>query len=147
MSGLAKGVDTVAHRASIAAGGRTAAVIGTPISRAYPAENAELQMEIYSHHLLLSPFAEGEEVFRSNFPKRNRVMALLSDATVIIEASDTSGTLHQAAECQKNDRWLFILKSVVDDTRLTWPAKFLNHNKTMVLESTDDILKALSTNA
>lgn len=147
MSGLAKGVDTVAHKAAISAGGRTAAVIGTPLSRAYPAENADLQMEIYTHHLLLSPFAEGEEVFRSNFPKRNRVMALLSDATVIIEASDTSGTLHQAAECQKSDRWLFILKSVVEDKRLTWPGKFLDHKKTMVLESTEDILKALAADA
>ncbi len=143
MSGLAKGVDSVAHRAAIDAGGRTAAVIGTPLDRAYPAENAELQTEIYTHHLLISPFGIGEEVYRSNFPTRNRVMALLSDATVIVEASDTSGTLHQAAECQKNGRWLFIMKSVAEDPRLSWPQKFLNQPRTMVLEQTDDILEAL----
>lgn len=143
MSGLAKGVDSVAHSAAIAAGGKTAAVIGTPLDRAYPAENADLQHEIYTHHLLLSPFAVGEQVYRSNFPARNRVMALLSDATVIVEASDTSGTLHQAAECQRSGRWLFIMKSVADDPKLTWPSKFLNNPRTAVLESTNDILEAL----
>lgn len=143
MSGLAKGVDSVAHQAAIDAGGKTAAVIGTPLDRAYPAENADLQTEIYTHHLLISPFGIGEEVYRSNFPTRNRVMALLSDATVIVEASDTSGTLHQAAECQKNGRWLFIMKSVADDPRLTWPRKFLNQPRTMVLERSEDVLEAL----
>lgn len=143
MSGLAKGVDSVAHHAAIEAGGKTAAVIGTPLDRAYPAENANLQMEMYNNHLLVSPFAVGEEVYRSNFPARNRVMALLSDATVIVEASDTSGTLHQAAECQRSGRWLFIMKSVAEDPRLSWPAKFLKHEKTQVLEATDDIIKAL----
>ncbi|MER9125440.1 DNA-protecting protein DprA [Mesorhizobium sp. M0959] len=143
MSGLAKGVDTVAHTAAISAGGATAAVIGTPINKSYPAENARLQEEIYSDHLLLSPFEEGSVVFRANFPKRNRVMALLSDATVIVEASDTSGTLHQAAECQRNGRWLFIMKSVAEDPNLTWPGKFLNHPKTKVLASTRDLLDAL----
>ncbi|TAX12592.1 DNA processing protein DprA [Rhizobium leguminosarum] len=144
MSGLAKGVDSVAHRAAIEAGGKTAAVIGTPLDRAYPAENADLQMEIYTHHLLISPFGIGENVYRSNFPERNRVMALLSDATVIVEASDTSGTLHQAAECQKNGRWLFIMKSVADDPRLSWPDKFLSQPRTMVLERSEDVFEALS---
>lgn len=143
MSGLAKGVDAVAHVAAISAGGSTAAVIGTPLNKAYPAENGQLQEEIYSDHLLVSPFEEGAPVFKANFPKRNRVMALLSDATVIVEASDTSGTLHQAAECQRNGRWLFIMKSVAEDPGLTWPRKFLNHPKTKVLASTRDLFDAM----
>jgi DNA processing protein len=143
VSGLAKGVDTIAHTAAIAAGGYTAAVIGTPLDKAYPAENSGLQREIYERHLLLSPFNVGEQVYRSNFPERNKVMALLSDATVIVEASDTSGTLHQAAECQKSGRWLFIMKSVVDDESLTWPKRFLGHPKTRVLTSTEEIIAAV----
>lgn len=143
VSGLAKGVDTAAHTAAIEAGGRTVAVIGTPVGKAYPAENAKLQEEIYSRHLLISPFAEGENVFRSNFPKRNRVMAALSDATVIIEASDTSGTLHQAAECQRLNRWLFITKSVVDDSSLTWPKRFVGNPRVGVLQSVSDVLDAI----
>lgn len=143
MSGLARGVDTEAHQSAIACGGKTVAVIGTPLSKAYPAENAHLQELIYHDHLLLSPFADGEHVFKGNFPKRNRVMAALSNATVIVEASDTSGTLHQAAECQRLGRWLFIAKAVVDDPSLTWPSKFLGKPHTAVLSRTEDVLQAI----
>lgn len=140
MSGLAKGVDTAALTAATNAQGRVAAVIGTPLQKAYPIENADLQTEVAEKHLLLSPFAEGEAVYKGNFPKRNRVMALLSDATVIIEASDTSGTLHQAVECIKQGRWLFILRSVVENPKISWPQRFLKEGRTVVLERTDDIL-------
>lgn len=143
VSGLAKGVDVNAHRAAMEAGGFTVAVIGTPLQQAYPAEHGPLQEEIADHHLLISPFAAGTRVFQSNFPKRNRVMAALTDGTVIIQASDTSGTLHQAAECQRLGRWLFILKSVFDDPSLKWPRSFANYEKTVVVESTDDVLERL----
>jgi DNA processing protein len=118
-------------------------VIGTPIDQAYPAENARLQEAIYSGHLLVSPFAVSERVFRSNFPQRNRVMAALSDATVIIEASDTSGTLHQAAECRRLGRWLFIARAVADDSSLLWPSRFLGGPRTAVLSETADVLAAI----
>jgi DNA protecting protein DprA len=144
VSGLAKGVDTAALTSAIESEGRTIAVIGTPIDKAYPAENALLQEEIYSDHLLISQFRPGETVFKANFPKRNRVMAALSDATVIIEASDTSGTLHQAAECQRLGRWLFIAQSVAEDPNLKWPSKFLGQPKVAILTSTDDILARIS---
>lgn len=143
VSGLAKGVDTAALTSAISNGGRVAAVIGTPLDKAYPAENALLQQQIYAHHLLMSPFKIGDRVFRSNFPVRNRVMAALSDATVIIEASDTSGTLHQAAECVRLKRWLFIARSVVDDQTLTWPTNFLGLPKVGVLTSASDVLNAI----
>lgn len=143
VSGLAKGVDTAAHYGAIQNAGRTISVIGTPLTKAYPAENKSLQEEIYTNHLLLSPFAPGDAVFRSNFPKRNRVMALISDATVIVEASDTSGSLHQAAECVRSDRWLFIMKTVADDPTLSWPKKFIGQPKVAVLTGTQDVLDRL----
>jgi len=93
----------------------------------------------------MTPFASGEPVFKSNFPKRNRVMAAISDATVIVEASDTSGTLHQAAECQRLGRWLFIMRSVADNPSLRWPASFLGKPKTAILGETSEILDAVST--
>src|SRR5207245_7787617 len=95
ISGLAKGVDTEALTAAIDAGGSVVAVIGTPVDRAYPAENKALQERIYREHLLISQFTPGERVFPSNFPERNKLMAAVSDASVIIEAGETSGTLHQ----------------------------------------------------
>jgi DNA processing protein len=143
VSGLARGVDTAAHLGAIEQQGGTVAVIGTPLDKAYPAENAELQEQIYREHLLLSPFPVGERVFPSNFPKRNRVMAALADASVIVEASDTSGTLHQAAECQRLGRWLFIMRSVAEDPTLSWPKKFIGKERVAVLASTADILDAI----
>jgi DNA processing protein len=143
VSGLAKGVDTAALTSAISARGKTIGVIGTPLTKAYPIENHELQETIWQQHLLMTPFAPGEIVFKTNFPKRNRVMAAISDATVIVEASDTSGTLHQAAECQRLGRWLFIMKSVAEDPTLKWPSSFLQGPKTAVLMGTDEILKAI----
>lgn len=142
-SGLAAGIDTAALEMTVRTNGRVIAVIGTPLDKAYPAANKRLQEKIYSEHLLLTPFMHGQRVFPSNFPQRNRVMALLSDATVIIEASDTSGTLHQAAECIRQNRFLFIAKSVIEDTNLTWPEKFLGQPRVRVLESTADLIDAL----
>lgn len=143
MSGLARGIDGAAHRSAIENGGRTIAVIGTPLSKAYPAEHAALQTEIWQKHLLISPFREGDRVFKSNFPQRNRVMAALSDATVIIEASEGSGTLHQAAECQRLKRWLFITRTVADDPKLEWPKRFIGHPYVAVLNDTGDILSKI----
>jgi DNA processing protein len=139
VSGLAYGVDTVAHTAAIAQGGKTIAVIGTPLDKASPSENADLQECIYREHLLISQFASGEKTNRSHFPLRNRLMAALSDATIVMEASDTSGTLHQAAECTKLGRWLFIAKSVVEDPKLSWPQKFLKYETCVVLEKASQI--------
>jgi len=145
VSGLAEGVDTHALRAAMEAGGSTIAVIGTPLDRVYPRENGGVQEEIYRNHLLVSPFPAGAPVARWNFPHRNKVMAAISDATVIVEASDTSGSLHQAAECQsaRLNRWLFIARSVVDNPNLTWPKRFLGKGRVKVLERIEDILSTL----
>ena len=143
-SGLAKGVDASAHSGAIDNEGRTIAVIGTAIDKAYPAENSALQERIYREHLLISQFAPGTRTFASDFPKRNRLMATLTDASIIVEASDTSGTLHQASECVRLDRWLFILKSVVENERLEWPQKFLKEPKVAILDDISDVLERIS---
>lgn len=140
VSGLAAGVDAQALHSAVANGGRVIAVIGTPLDRAYPAENARLQEQIYRNHLLLSQFEVGERTFPSSFPARNRTMAAVSDASVIIEASETSGTLHQASECVRLGRWLGISKSVAEDPRLQWPSKFLDYKKCIVLEDTAELV-------
>jgi DNA processing protein len=139
VSGLAYGVDQAAHSAAIAQAGKTIAVIGTPLDKAYPSENSDLQECIYREHLLISQFVSGEKTHKSSFPLRNRLMAMLSDATVVMEASDTSGTLHQAAECTKLGRWLFIAKSVVEDPKLSWPQRFLKYETCIVLEKASQI--------
>jgi len=144
VSGLAKGVDQAAHQASIDSGGRTVAVIGTPLDKAYPAENGELQEAIWRDHLLISQFRPGQRTFPSDFPKRNRLMAAITDASIIVEASDTSGTLHQAAECARLGRWLFIMRSVVENPKLTWPKKFIGLPKVAVLTDPTDVIARVS---
>jgi DNA processing protein len=141
MSGLAEGIDQAAHRSAIAHGGKTIAVIGTPLERAYPAKHAPLQEQIYREHLLISPFAPGTRTFPSHFPERNRVMARLSHATVIIEAGDTSGTLHQAVECEALGKALFIAASVMKDEKLSWPSRF---KTAQVLNDPTEVLAEIS---
>lgn len=143
VSGLAEGIDTAALTSAIGSGGSVVAVIGTPLDQAYPAKNKRLQEEIYRDHLLVSQFRSGSRVFPSNFPARNRTMAALSDASIVIEASDSSGSLHQAAECVRLGRWLGIAKSVIEDPNLTWPARFLTYEKFVPLENTDQMLRTI----
>jgi DNA processing protein len=143
VSGLARGIDTQALTAAIDAAGRVVAVIGTPLDRAYPAENRRLQERIYRDHLLISQFAPGQRVFQSNFPVRNRLMAALTDATAIVEAGESSGTFHQAVACERLGRWLFIARSVADDPHLRWPADFIGKPRVRVLNATTDILTEL----
>ncbi|MEI9744893.1 DNA-processing protein DprA [Enterobacter ludwigii] len=130
VSGLAEGVDTNAHQAALALGGKTIAVIGTPLSHQYPKQNSELQQTIRDNYLLISqvPFQRYlEQDYRSNrifFPERNITMSALTEATIIIEASETSGTLTQARAALAQGRKLFILESCFQNPSITWPARF-----------------------
>lgn len=130
VSGLAEGVDTAAHNAAIAAGGRTIAVIGTPLGQVYPKANAGLQEQIARDHLLISqvPVLRYEaQNFRTNrffFPERNKLMSALTQATIIVEAGETSGTLVQAREALRQGRKLFIMNSCFERDDLTWPRRF-----------------------
>ena len=120
VSGLAKGIDAAAHKAAIGTGGRTIAVLGTPLDRAYPAENARLQAAIMEGHLAVSQFPAGSMVGKGNFVMRDRTMAVISDATVIVEAGGTSGTRHQGKEALRIGRGLFMYGSVLDDPHNEW---------------------------
>ncbi|MEI8347696.1 MAG: DNA-processing protein DprA [Pseudomonadota bacterium] len=149
ISGLAKGVDTVAHQTAIKSGGKTIAVIGTPIDESYPPENSELQNLIADKHLLISqvPFyRHAKEPFNEhkyNFPKRNITMAAISEGTVIVEASDTSGSLTQARACVQLGKKLFILDSCFKNAALKWPHHYLGLGAIRVY-STLDILNNFS---
>ena len=141
MSGLAEGVDTAAMTAAIEAGGHTVGVIGTPLDKAFPAANARLQERVYRDHLLVSQFATGSQVRSGNFPMRNRLMCALSDGSVIVEAAEGSGTIHQANECVRLGRWLFIARAMLDEPSLTWPAKYRGYDRLVVLDDASQILE------
>lgn len=137
VSGLAKGIDTTALSTAMAYGGDVIGVIGTPLTKAYPAENRDLQNRIASKHLLVSQFVEGTPTGKYSFPLRNRTMALLSDATVIIEAGETSGTQHQGWEAIRLGRALLLPASLVADG-VTWAASMLTYGAT-TYSSEEDI--------
>jgi DNA processing protein len=98
ISGLAAGIDATAHEAAMVAGGRTIAVLGTSLDQTYPRHHASLQERIMREHLVVSPFESGTPTARWHFPARNRVMARLATAMVLVEANETSGTRHQLQE-------------------------------------------------
>lgn len=128
VSGLAAGIDTAVHETAMEENGRTISVIGTPLSHTYPKENIDLQRHIAEHFLIVSqvPVKRYEEQdYRRNrffFPERNVTMSALTEATVIVEAGETSGTLIQARAAIKQERKLFILDSCFHNPNLTWPA-------------------------
>jgi DNA processing protein len=136
VSGLAEGIDTAAHTAAIEMGGKTVSVIGTALDKVYPSQNARLQEEIMREHLCISQFPPGYPTRPGNFPIRNRTMALISDATVIIEAGESSGSLHQGWEALRLGRGLWIAKSVVEDPELTWPEKMLHYGAGVLSDET-----------
>ena len=144
VSGLAKGIDTVVHTTAIDHGGRTIAVIGTPLNVTYPKENSDLQDHIAREHLLVSqvPIIRYQQVSnltanRFFFVERNITMSALTRATLIVEAGETSGTLVQARHALKQGRKLFILESNFLNPSLSWPQKFLELGAIRVREYED----------
>ncbi|HIK17832.1 MAG TPA: DNA-protecting protein DprA [Leptolyngbyaceae cyanobacterium M33_DOE_097] len=151
MSGLAEGIDTAAHTATLEAKGRTIAVIGTALNEVYPRANYDLQKEIARNYLLISqvPFyLYSQQDYRRNrffFPERNKTMSALSEATVIVEASESSGSLTQAEAAIQQKRKLFILDSCFKPG-LDWPEKFLAKGAIRLVDGSE-ILEHLAPNA
>lgn len=127
VSGLAKGIDTVGHETAIKNGGKTIAVIGTPLNKTYPKENTKLQEEIAKNHLLISQYPVGHKTTPKDFVFRNRTMALISDASVIVEAGESSGSLYQGWETLRLGRPLFICTSVIQNPKLKWPKEMIEY--------------------
>lgn len=145
VSGLAKGIDTVAHKTTIEEGGDTVAVLGTPLDKYYPKENAQLQDFIMNNHLAISQFPINYPIQPRNFVIRNRTMALISDISIIVEAKDSSGSLHQGWEALRLGRPLFIWESIVKDASLSWSKKMLEYGA-MVLTDPEEVLDYLPSN-
>ena len=143
VSGLARGIDTAAHEAAIHAGGNTIAVIGTPIDRTYPKENAMLQADMMDGQLVVSQFPASHHTVPGDFVLRNHTMALISDGTVVVEAGESSGALYQCWETLRLGRPLFIGKTVLGNNSLAWPQKMLERGA-VPLDDPETIIDSVS---
>lgn len=144
VSGLALGIDTIAHKTAISKGGKTIAVLGTSIDQCYPRENYDLQKEIIQNHLAISQFQSGYPIQRKNFPIRNRTMALISNASIIVEAGETSGSLSQGWEALRLGRPLFIFDAILNDKRMKWPQKMLKYGAMVLsIKDTNPLLETI----
>jgi DNA processing protein len=137
VSGLAAGIDTAAHTAALARNGRTVAVIGTGLARSYPPQNAALQRRIASECAVISQFWPDAPPTRRSFPMRNAVMSGFALATVVVEASDTSGARMQTRLALAQGRPVFLLASLVE--RQVWAREYADLPGTHVVRETTEI--------
>ena len=142
VSGLARGIDTAAHRASLDAGGRTIAVFGTGITRVYPAENAALVAEIIdTGGLVVSQFFPTATPAPWTFPKLNEVTSGISQGTVVIEASQKSGARMQARLAYEHGKQVFLVESLA--TAQDWARKMLERGRAISVGDFDDLAREL----
>ena len=133
VSGLAAGIDTEAHLGALDAGGRTVAVLGTGISHSYPRENAKLQERIAAEGLVLSQFRPEQGPTRWTFPQRNITMSGYSRASIVVEATEHSGTRIQGRVGLAHGRPVILSSTVVAKT--AWAADLAGRPGVHVAES------------
>ena len=143
VSGLAKGIDVTAHITALQNNFNTIAVIGTNLNQYYPLENKDVQMEIEKKGLIISQFSPATKTERWFFPLRNGVMSGISQATVIMEAGETSGALKQATFALKQKHLVLIPQNVCRTPTITWPEKFIKKGAVRV-NSPKDIIEELT---
>jgi DNA processing protein len=145
-SGLAEGIDTAAHRGSLAAQGLTLAVLGTGIDRIYPGSNLALSEQIMFDGALLSPFPLGTPPRPANFPQRNLVIAALSLGTLVVEAARSSGSLITARAAQHLGRPVLAIPGSIHNP-LSRGCHRLIKEGAQLAESADDVLSSLDFSA
>lgn len=139
-SGLAAGIDTAAHTSALQAGGRTIAVIGTGLRHSFPKENAALQRQLGETSAVISQFWPDQRGAKWTFPQRNAVMSGVSLATVVVEASRTSGARIQARLALEHGRPVFFLRSMLDHE---WARDYSERPGVYVADTTDDVVRRL----
>jgi DNA processing protein len=135
-SGLAAGIDAAAHTATLDVGGRTLAVIGTGVDRVYPGAHAELQRTIAEQGAVISCFWPTDGPTRQSFPVRNAVMSGLTRATVIVEASSTSGTRVQARRALAHGRPVCLSSKLLAQP---WARELADRPNVHIADSADEI--------
>ncbi|MGE4583490.1 MAG: DNA-processing protein DprA [Sphaerochaeta sp.] len=143
-SGLALGIDGVAHKAALGLGYPTIAVIGTPLGSYYPGEHEELQKQISRQGLVVSRFSPAAKTQKWHFLLRNRLMSALSLASVVVEDRDGGGAVRQASFALEQKRYLFIYQESVDNQSVLWPRQFAGKSRVFVIKKPQDLPRLLN---
>ncbi len=146
VSGLARGIDTAAHRGALESGGRTIAVMGSGLSFVYPAANTDLAEKITEAGALISEFPMETTPKPNNFPRRNRIISGLTLGTVVVEASNRSGALITARLAGEQGREVFAVPGEIFSELSTGTHKLINNGAKLV-NTVDDLLSELPRHA
>jgi DNA processing protein len=144
VSGLAAGIDTIAHYSCLKAQGQTIAVLGTGVDVVYPWSNRDLARQIAKRGLLLSEYPAGTQPDRIHFPRRNRIIAGLSRATLVLEAPEKSGSLITARLANDYGRDVYTLPGSLDNPQIKGCLELLNQGAQVILGE-EALLKELGT--
>ncbi len=142
VSGMARGIDSAAHRAALDAGGRTIAVLASGVLKPYPPENAQLAEEIATQGCLMSEAAPTMPPISGMFPQRNRIISGLCVGSIVIEAADRSGALITARHAWEQNREVFALPGQIDSRTSQGPHRLIRDGAKLVT-CIEDVLEEL----
>ena len=143
-SGLALGIDTIAHHAALQAGGRTIAVLGSGVDIIYPTKNVDLSREIADNGALISDYPIGIPPLKEHFPRRNRIMSGISLGTLVIEGNEKSGALITARQAVDQNREVFAVPGSALAERSRGPNLLIQRGEAKLVLHTEDILQELN---
>jgi DNA processing protein len=143
VSGLARGIDTVAHKTAVKSGGRTIAVIGSGLDVIYPPENKQLYNRIKSNGLIISEFKCGTKPDAPNFPKRNRIISGLSLGTLVVESKVSGGALQTASHALDQNREVFAVPGNITTAQSAGCNRLIQKGEAKLVTSAEDILVEL----
>jgi DNA processing protein len=143
VSGLARGIDSTAHVATLRAHGRTIAVIGSGVDVIYPAENKPLAERIAEQGAVVSEYEMGAKPDAVNFPRRNRIISGMTLGTLVVETGHEGGAMITATTALDQNREVFAIPSAVTERRASGTNRLIKEGKALLTESVDDILGEL----
>jgi DNA protecting protein DprA len=144
VSGLAYGIDICAHKAALDCGLPTIGVIGHGLDRIYPQANRATAVKMLKNGGLITEYMSGTNPDRSNFVQRNRIIAGMSDAVVVVESAESGGALITAILANDYNRDVFAFPGRVDDTWSGGCNKLIKNNQAALVENADDIIRAMN---
>ena len=144
VSGLARGIDGIAHRAALEAGQRTIAVLGCGVDVAYPREHAKLTSEIIRQGAVVSEFPLGVRPDAQNFPRRNRILSGMTLGTVVIQAPQSSGALLTAHMALGQDREVFAVPGNIFSPRSHGTNRLIRDSSAKLVTTANDVLEELN---